>query len=136
MTAGAVGFAFPRRSTRRYTQVRPNRKIRHFGRDAEIQAMDGNKSVVQMLGSGNMPYRSFMFAVAGASVVAPSLPSLDAGFRHPCRKDGPPTFVYKDERRSMGTINTPKSAVCVSLSCARYLSIYRATEKMFPDLRN
>ena len=28
-----------------------NRKIRHFGRDAEIQAMDGNKSVMQMLES-------------------------------------------------------------------------------------
>ena len=71
--------------------------------DAEIQAMDGNKSVVQMLDSGNMPYRSFMFAVAGESVVAPSLPSLDAGFRHPCRKDGPPTLVYNDESKSVGT---------------------------------
>ena len=50
--------------------------------------MDGNQQVVQVLESGNMPYRSFMFAVAGASVVAPSLPSLDAGFRHPCRNDG------------------------------------------------
>ncbi|PZN71387.1 MAG: hypothetical protein DM484_26570, partial [Candidatus Methylumidiphilus alinenensis] len=28
-----------------------NRKIRHFGMDAEIQAMDGNKSVVLMLDS-------------------------------------------------------------------------------------
>ena len=59
----------------------------HFGRDAEIQAMDGNKSVVQMLDSGNMPTRSFMFSVAGTSVDAPSLPSLDAGFRHPCRNE-------------------------------------------------
>ena len=75
-------------------------KSRHFGRDAENQAMVGNQQVVQVLDSGNMPYRSFMFAVAGASVVAPSLPSLDAGFRHPCRKDGPPTLVYNDERRA------------------------------------
>ena len=65
--------------------------------------MDGNKSVVQMLDSGNMPTRSFMFAVAGASVVAPSLPSLDAGFRHPCRKDGPPTLVYNDDISGLGT---------------------------------
>ena len=91
---------FPSSGSRCFTQVRARRKSRHFGRDAEIQAMDGNKSVVQMLGSGNMPYRSFMFAVAGASVVAPSLPSLDAGFRHPCRNDGPPTLVYNDERSS------------------------------------
>ncbi len=55
--------------------------------DAENQAMDGNKSVLQMLDSGNMPTRSFMFAVAGTSAVAPGLPSLDAGFRHPCRND-------------------------------------------------
>ena len=69
--------------------------------------MDGNKSVVQMLESGNMPYRSFMFAVAGGSVVAPGLPSLDAGFRHPCRNDGfsgLAGLVYNDERRSVGTI--------------------------------
>ena len=46
-------------------------KIRHFGRDAEIQAMDGNNLVVQMLDSGNMPSRSLMFTVAGISVVAP-----------------------------------------------------------------
>ena len=39
--------------------------------DAEIQAMEGNQSVVQILESGNMPYRNFMFAVAGKSVVAP-----------------------------------------------------------------
>ncbi len=75
----------------------------HFGRDAEIQAMDGNKLVMQMLDSGNMPTRSFMFAVAGTSVVAPSLPSLDAGFRHPCRNDGSSTLVYNDESRSLGT---------------------------------
>ena len=31
------------------------------------------------------------------------LPSLDAGFRHPCRKDGPPTLVYNDESRNLGT---------------------------------
>jgi len=31
---------------------------RHFGRDAEIQAMDGNKSVVQMLESGKVIYNN------------------------------------------------------------------------------
>jgi len=56
------------------------RESRHFGRDAEIQAMDGKKSVVQMLDLGNVPTRSFMFAVAGTSVVALSLPSLDGNF--------------------------------------------------------
>jgi len=40
--AGASKTPFPSRSSRRYTQVRASRKIRHFGRDAEIQAMDGN----------------------------------------------------------------------------------------------
>ncbi|PZN86459.1 MAG: hypothetical protein DM484_00850 [Candidatus Methylumidiphilus alinenensis] len=85
---GMRSFIVPTLCAHRYTQVRASRKSSHFGRDAEIQAMDGNKSVVQMLDSGNMPYRRFMFAVAVASVVPPSLPSLDAGFRHPCRNDG------------------------------------------------
>ena len=40
---------FPSPGSRRYTQVRANRKSRHFGRDAEIQAMDGNWMVVQVL---------------------------------------------------------------------------------------
>ena len=44
-------------------------KYRHTGRDAGIQAMDGNLTVVQVLHLGN--------------VVGQSLPSLDAGFRHP-----------------------------------------------------
>ncbi len=30
-------------------------KSRHFGRDAEIQAMDGNQQVVQVLDSGDLP---------------------------------------------------------------------------------
>ena len=34
----------PGYDTRRYTQVRESRKSRHFGRDAENQAMEGNKS--------------------------------------------------------------------------------------------
>ena len=51
--------------------------------DAEIQAMDGNQTTVQVLDSSKMQPRSFMFAVAGTSVVVPGLPSLDAGFRHP-----------------------------------------------------
>ena len=74
----------------------------HFGMDAEIQAMDGNKSVVQMLDSGNMPSLSLIFAVAVISVVAPSLPSLDAGFRYLCRNDGPPTLVDNGERSCVG----------------------------------
>ena len=62
--------------------------------DAEIQAMDGNKSLVQMLESGNMPPRSFMHVDTRTPSETSSLPSLDAGFRHPCRNDGSPTFVY------------------------------------------
>ena len=42
--------------------------------DAGIQAMDGNLTVVQVLHLSN--------------VVLQGLPSLDAGFRHPCRNDG------------------------------------------------
>ena len=67
-----------------------NRKIRHFGMDAEIQAMDGNKSVVQVLDSSDLPSLGLPSVDTRASVVFHSLPSLDAGFRHPCRKDGPP----------------------------------------------
>ncbi len=33
---------------------RESRKSRHFGRDAEIQAMDGNQSIVQVLDSGDL----------------------------------------------------------------------------------
>jgi formate dehydrogenase subunit delta len=47
--------------------------MRHSGRDAGIQAMDGNQPVAQVFDLG--------------SVQAQSLPSLDAGFRHPCRND-------------------------------------------------
>ena len=43
-----------------------NRKIRHFGMDAEIQAMDGNKSVVQMFDSG--------IEVCGSKATLNSLP--------------------------------------------------------------
>ncbi len=70
---------------------------RHFGRDAENHTMDGNQSVVQMLESGNMPTRRFMFAVAKDICRGPSLPSLALGFRHPGRNDGVPTLVYNDE---------------------------------------
>ena len=31
------------------------------------------------------------------------LPSLDAGFRHPCRNDGYPTLVYNGKNGSLGT---------------------------------
>ena len=65
-------------------------KHRHIGMDADIQAMDGNHPTVQVLDSGELPTRSFPSVDSRASVVSHSLPSLDAGFRHPCRKDGPP----------------------------------------------
>ena len=73
----------PKRSSHRYTQVRASRKSRHFGMDAEIQAMDGNQSAVQVLDSGDLPARSFMDMDTRTPVAAHSLPSLDAGFRHP-----------------------------------------------------
>ena len=57
--AGASKTAFPSWNSRRYTQIQASRKSRHFGRDAEIQAMDGSQSVVQMLVLGNLPTRSF-----------------------------------------------------------------------------
>jgi len=56
--------------------------------DAGIQTMDGNLTVVQELYLGN--------------VVRQRLPSLDAGFRHPCRNDELLTFVYNDESSSLG----------------------------------
>ena len=65
--------------------------------DADIQAMDGNHPTVQVLDSGESPTRSFPSVESRASVVSHSLPSLDAGFRHPCRKDGRPTLVYNDD---------------------------------------
>ena len=52
---GSSFFLFPSWNSRRYTQVRESLKSRHFGRDFEIQAMDGNKSVVQELDPGNLP---------------------------------------------------------------------------------
>ena len=86
------------RSAHRYTQVEPSQENRHFGMDAEIQAMDGNQTTVQVLDSGNLPSHSFPSVDPRASVVSHSLPSLDDGFRHPCRNDGSPTLVYNDER--------------------------------------
>ncbi len=67
-------------------------KSRHFGRDAEIQAMDGIRSVAQVLDLDHLPTCSYLSFVTGIPVAASSLPSLDAGFRHPCRNDGPPTL--------------------------------------------
>ena len=72
---------FPCSGARRYTQVRESRKSRHFGRDAEIQAMDGNQQVVQVIDSGGLPSLSLPSVDKRASVVIPCLPSLDAGFR-------------------------------------------------------
>ncbi len=78
--------------------------------DADIQAMDGNQSAVQVLDSGDLPSHSFLSVDTGASVVSHSLPSLDAGFRHPCRNDGSPTFVYSDESSGLGTNALQSSA--------------------------
>ena len=94
---------FPSRRYHRYTQVRESGESRHFGRDAEIQAMDGNQQVVQVLDSGDLPSLSLPSEDTRASLVSHSLPSLDAGFWHPCRNDGPPTLVYNDESPSLGT---------------------------------
>ena len=54
-----------------YTQML---KTRHFGMDAEIQARDGKLTVLRVLHLGK--------------VVRQRLPSLDDGYRHPCRYDG------------------------------------------------
>ena len=92
----------PTLRARRYTQVLPSQKCRHTGMDAGIQATDGNLTVVQVLHFGNVAHQS--------------LPSLDAGFRHPCRNDGLPAFVYNDERwsernhdKSLGYTNSPRT---------------------------
>jgi len=69
----------------------------HSGRDAEIQAMDGSQSVVQVFDSGDLPSLSFPSVDTRASVVSHSLPSLDAGFRHPCRNDGV-IFIVSDPK--------------------------------------
>ena len=69
------------------TQERGNqKKNRHTGMDAGIQAMDGNLSVVPIVDLG--------------TVVRQSLPSMDAGFRHPCRNDGTPRLVYEKGGKS------------------------------------
>ena len=95
--------SLPSRISHRYSQIRESRKSRHFGRDAEIQAMDGSQPVEHVFDSGHLPTRCFMLVDTGTPVVTHSLPSLDAGFRHPCRNDGPPTLVYNDESPSLGT---------------------------------
>ncbi|GEM_PF-70781 len=95
----------------RHTQVQPSQKSRHFGMDADkfvgnefgraergakpephgcgepIQAMDGNQTTVQVLDSDDLTNHIFLPVDTRASVVSHSLPSLDAGFRHPCRND-------------------------------------------------
>ena len=78
-------------------------EARLFGRDAEIQAMEGNKSVVQVLDSGDLPAFSIMDMDTRTPVAALGLPSLDAGFRHPCRNDVSPALVYNDESWGLGT---------------------------------
>ena len=70
--------------SRRYTQARESR---HFGRDAENQAMDGNQMAVQVLDSADLPSLNLPSVDTRASDVTHSLPSLDARFRHPCRNE-------------------------------------------------
>ena len=70
----------------------------HFGRDAEIQAMDGMHQVTQVVDSYHLQGCSFLSFDTGTSVTASSLPSLDAGFRHPCRNDEAPAFLYNEDR--------------------------------------
>jgi len=80
---------------------------RHFGRDAEIQAMEGNVPVLRMFNLSDLPARSFKSLDTQTHVITHSLPSLDAGFRHPCRNDGSPTLVYNGERGAWGQKNSP-----------------------------
>ena len=98
MVVARYFFIVPMLRARRYTQVRVSRKIRHFGRDAEIQAMDGHQSVVQVLDSGDLPARSFMDMDTRTPVAAKCCHpwTLDSGI--PDRNDGLPTFVYNGVR--------------------------------------
>jgi len=64
-----------------YIQVRANRKSRHFGRDAEIQAMDGSQSVVKMPDSGDLP--AFNIMDMDTSPAKPKMPSFRPGCRNP-----------------------------------------------------
>ena len=57
--------------------------------DAGIQAMDGNVSAVKN--------------VRFSDLLARSLPSLDAGFRHPCQITGFGLLVYNDESWGLET---------------------------------
>ena len=64
--------------------------------------MDGNFPIAQVPDSSDLATRSFT--------------SLDAGFLHPCRNDGPPALVYNHESSGLGTfipvvtrIVTPKA---------------------------
>ncbi len=57
--------------------------------------MDGNMPIVQMFDLDDLPVSSFTSMDTQTLVVALSLPSLDAGFRHLCRNDGSPILVYK-----------------------------------------
>ncbi len=108
--------------------------------DAGIQAMDGIQSVAQVLDSENLPTCSFLSFDTGAPVAASSLPSLDAGFRHPCRNDGPPTFVYNDERGAWERCkylhvqrfhlkNIPKTDIPLTLQVNRITCAYIPTIK-------
>jgi hypothetical protein len=87
----------------------PSQKHRHFGRDAEIQAMDGNVPVLQLHDLYGLPARNFTSLDTQTLVVTHSLPSLDAGFRHPCQNDGFFAFVLAN-------------AACLSLMRAAHWS--------------
>jgi len=68
--AEASKAVIPNWSSRRYTHIRASRKSRHFGRDAEIQAMDGNQTVVQVLDSEILSSHSFLSVDTRATVVS------------------------------------------------------------------
>ncbi len=78
-----VFTAFPRSTLIVIHNSSQAEKSRHFGRDAEIQTMDGIQSVAQVLDSDHLPTCSFLSFDTETLIAASSLPSLDAGFRHP-----------------------------------------------------
>ena len=65
-----------------------NRKIRLFGMDAEIQAMDGNKSVVQMLDSAAVakPSAISMLTANDGFMLVPKLLLGNAVFEAPASR--------------------------------------------------
>ena len=71
--------------------------------DAGIQAMEVNILVLQMLDLDDLPAHSFTSFDIQTLVITHSLPSLDAGFRHPCRNDGLQHLCITTSAGSMAT---------------------------------